>query len=270
VSIPHVVGAVTAAHATWLEAERPGLVDGLYLGGSVALGDYRPGWSDVDFVAVVSRPLQPEDVRFLNGVHAELDARFAPHYDGVYVERSALADPPVSEEEAPHALGGAFRESQACPALNPVTWIELRDHGVAIRGPAPAELVPPLDPGFVRAWLLENLQTYWLGIAVLREAAVAGSDDREPFETGPMLWGTLGPPRLHHTLASGSIVSKTEAGRYVGAAFPAWADLGERCVRARSGERVEFTAGDARASAALIRHVVADAVERWSGAKALE
>jgi hypothetical protein len=175
----------------------------------------------------------------------------------------------VSGEEAPHALGGVFRESESCPALNPVTWIELRDHGVAIRGPAPAEVVPPPDPGVVRAWLLENLQTYWLGIAVLREATVAGSDDREPFETGPVLWGTLGPPRLHHTLACGSIVSKTEVGRYVRAAFPAWADLADRCVRARSGERVAFTVRDARASAALIRHVISDAVERW-GTEELE
>jgi hypothetical protein len=269
VLLPDVARAVTEAHATRLEADRPGLVEGLYLGGSVALGDYRPGWSDVDFVAVVSRRLQPEDPSFLGGVHAELGARFEPHYDGVYIERSALADPPVSGEDAPHALGGVFRESESCPALNPVTWIELRDHGVAIRGPAPAEVVPPPDPGVVRAWLLENLQTYWLGIAVLREEAAAAADEADAFGTGPILWGALGPGRLHYTLASGAVISKTEAGRYTARWFPAWADLADRCVRARAGDPVTFTIRDARDSAALIRSVVADAVERW-GTQELE
>lgn len=106
---------MASAHAVWLDAERPGLVDVLYLGGSVALGHYRPGWSDIDFVAVVSRRLGPEDLALLGRVHAELDARFAPDCDGVYVERSALADPPVSGEEAPHSVEGELAERvEAC------------------------------------------------------------------------------------------------------------------------------------------------------------
>lgn len=51
---------IPPACATYLEvADRlePGLVEGLYLQGSIALGDYRPGVSDIDFVAVTSRPL---------------------------------------------------------------------------------------------------------------------------------------------------------------------------------------------------------------------
>ena len=265
--LPADVAALTALHLSSLDERLPGAVEALYLVGSVGLGDYRPGTSDVDFVAICSLPLSPGDRAALAAVHAELSEVSATHYDGCYVDRARLACPPVGGEEAPHLVEGEFRASGACAQLNPVTWLELRQCGVAVRGPAPAAIVPAPADALVRSWLLENLQTYWLGIAVLRETAVAASDDGESFEIGPVLWGTLGPPRLHHTLAKGSIVSKTEAGRYAAEAFPAWADLADRCVRARAGEPVAFTVADARASAALIRRVVADAVERWGGTR---
>jgi hypothetical protein len=269
VRVPADVAALVARHTASLDERLPGVVDALYLIGSVALGDYRAGASDVDFVAIASRPLGPSDRAALALVHAELAESSATHYDGCYVDRARLAPLPVSGEEAPHAVEGEFRASGGCAQLNPVTWLELRQCGVAVRGPAAVAIVAAPAAAVVRSWLLENLQTYWLGIAALRETAVSGSDDPEPFETGPVLWGTLGPPRLHHTLARGSIVSKSDAGRYAAKAFPAWAGLADRCLRARSGEPVAFTAQDARASAALIRRVVTDAVERW-GAHALQ
>jgi Nucleotidyltransferase domain len=263
--IPREVSALTAAHLACLDDALPGLVEGLYLGGSVALGDYRPGTSDVDFVAVCSRPLCPRDYDHLASAHALVGAMSATRYDGFYVERSRLAQAPVEGEIVPQSLAGEFRASEPCAQLSPVTWLELRQCGLAVRGVAPEEIVGPVDFGVLRSWLLENLQTYWLGIATLREATVAAAHDEDAFEPGPAMWGTLGPGRLHHTLASGSVISKTEAGRYTADRFPQWADLADRCVRARAGEEVRFTIADARASAALIRRVVSDAVGRWGG-----
>jgi hypothetical protein len=265
VRLPADVAALVASHTASLDERLPGVVEALYLVGSVALGDYRPGMSDVDFVAIASRPLGPSDRAALAAVHGELAEVSATHYDGCYVNRARLATLPVGGEEAPHSVEGEFRATDGCAQLNPVTWMELRQCGVALRGPAAAAMVAAPADAVVRSWLLDNLQTYWLDIAALRETAVAGKDDREPFEAGPVLWGTLGPPRLHYTLAQGSIVSKTEAGRYAAAEFPGWTALADRCVRARAGEPVSFTVADAGASAALIRRVVADAVERWGG-----
>jgi hypothetical protein len=42
-------------YLTLADRHASGLVEGLYLQGSVALGDYRAGVSDIDFVAVTSR-----------------------------------------------------------------------------------------------------------------------------------------------------------------------------------------------------------------------
>src|SRR5687768_11966485 len=98
--------------ATYLElADRhaPGLVQGLYLQGSVALGDYRPGVSDIDFVAVVSGT---PDVRALEVIHAELRrVHGGTFFDGLYVDAADLRRPPVS---AP--LGPAVHEWRVQPA----------------------------------------------------------------------------------------------------------------------------------------------------------
>ena len=50
----------------------PGLVEGLYLVGSVALNDWVEGVSDIDFVAVLAEPATDDDVVYLRTIHAVL------------------------------------------------------------------------------------------------------------------------------------------------------------------------------------------------------
>ena len=69
----------------------------------------------------------------------------------------------------------------------------------------------------------------------------------------------LGAPRLHATLTTGRIVSKTAAGAYAAERFPDHAQLAGRCVRWRAGEPEEFTMADGLRAAALIRAVVSTA-----------
>ena len=48
------VQAVVDAYLEAVDDEAPGLVEGLYLTGSIALGEFRPDTSDIDFVAVTA------------------------------------------------------------------------------------------------------------------------------------------------------------------------------------------------------------------------
>lgn len=54
------VADLLATYQARIDAEAPGLLQGLYLVGSLALDDYRPGVSDVDFVAVTESPVNPD------------------------------------------------------------------------------------------------------------------------------------------------------------------------------------------------------------------
>lgn len=80
------VTALIHAYLETLDAETPGFVQGLYLVGSVALGDIQPHESDIDFVAVSDVRPNAETVDALQRVHTQLHIRHPrPHFDGVYV-----------------------------------------------------------------------------------------------------------------------------------------------------------------------------------------
>ena len=78
-----------------------------------------------------------------------------------------------------------------------------------------------------------------------------------------MVWAVLGPARLHYTLATGEVTSKSGAGRYAIEHFPAWAELTRRAVDWRNGRDVRFVTADGLAAAAMVGAVIEDALRRW-------
>ncbi|MFI6172557.1 nucleotidyltransferase domain-containing protein [Nocardia sp. NPDC051052] len=53
-SLPAIVEDTVETYLASVDAEAPGLIEGLYLEGSLALNDFRPDASDIDFVAVTA------------------------------------------------------------------------------------------------------------------------------------------------------------------------------------------------------------------------
>jgi hypothetical protein len=246
-----------------MDAALPGLVQMLYLTGSVALGDYRPPHSDVDFLAVTGRTLRDRELDIVAAIHAELPHR--PHLDGVYLDRAALAREPDDEPVQPHVLQGVFHADQHCGELNPVLWLTLARYGITVRGPRTASLGLRTDRARLTRWNLDNLTAYWVPLAERMQNRMATRPGDGPVDSGIVCWTVLGPARLHYTLSTGDVTSKSRAGRYVAEHFPDWADLADRSVSYRHGRDVTFTASDAVAAAALTMAVVRDAWTRWGG-----
>jgi hypothetical protein len=245
-----------------VDSAAPGLIEGLYLTGSVALDDYRHGSSDVDFVAVTSRGLDADDLTVLATVHKGLPE--APHFDGVYLDPASLAAMPDDAPVAPHSLHNEFHTNRSCFELNPVLWLTLAHRGVTLRGPAAGELGLRADPQRLREWNLGNLNSYWQSEAAWIRAATA--DRGADAEAGPdgAAWILLGPARLHYTLATGGVTSKSGAGRYAMRHFPAYADLISRGIAWRDGDSgVRFVTADALAAAELTETIIEDAWRRW-------
>ena len=77
---------VIDAYLEIVDREAPGLIEGLYLTGSVALGEFPPHTSDVDFVAVTAAPPDSAAVLALSRAHRRLREPHArPFFDGRYV-----------------------------------------------------------------------------------------------------------------------------------------------------------------------------------------
>ncbi len=64
----------------------------VWLHGSLATGDHRPGVSDIDVVAITTRVLGADDVRELERLHRDLDATWSGSALGcTYVDDAQVA-----------------------------------------------------------------------------------------------------------------------------------------------------------------------------------
>lgn len=187
---------------------------GLYLVGSVALGDYRPGASDIDFVALLDAPPTAEETDALARVHAALASHGAPAFDGFYIRAEALRRPPERGAVVPFSLEGRLRSGEICREVSPVTWRCLARSGRPILGPAPAALGIADDDVALRADGLANLDGYWRRWIAECEAALARKAEGEACAADALAWGVLGIARVTCTLATGQIVSKSGGGRF--------------------------------------------------------
>ena len=232
---PVEVRSVCETYLSIVDEELPGLVEGLYLHGSIGFGEWHHGRSDIDFVAVTrARPTDREVAR-LDEVHERLDAVFpTPSYDGFYVTWADLAKPAEQCPDVPSIWAGDFSEA-ARPDGGPVTWHELAWHSVAVRGPDLADVEIWTDVAALRRYTYANLTDYWQ--PQVRQLA------RFPEEAGRpevMAWFVLGIPRLHHVLAGAALRRQRVEGEHALEVFgPEWRLLLAEALSYRAtGERI--------------------------------
>ncbi|CAL9332874.1 hypothetical protein SUDANB106_00109 [Streptomyces sp. enrichment culture] len=165
--------------------------------GSLALGDFQPGRSDLDLIAVIESPLDGEQIDRLASTHRRLlnEEPAAAKLHCSYMARTAL---PRAEEAHVTWAHGTMLERP----VTPVTRRELLDGGLTLHGPPPAELLPPLARGQLEDFIRRDLAEYWL-----------------PATGRPLLWlqdvwvdlGLLVLARATVTLRDGRLITKGEA-----------------------------------------------------------
>jgi predicted nucleotidyltransferase len=260
---PHLDATARAAIDRYLDllnSALGGAADGVYLTGSAALGDWRPGRSDLDILTVTSRPLGDAEIEALAGLHESAADR--PYLDAMYVFRADVGQRlPPRHPGVPHVIDGAFRRDGYLP--DPVLWATLHRHGLTILGQKAADLGAAPDPAWLREWNLGNLESYWLPWAADARIRLAARDPEEPLPASVMSWGLLGPGRLHYTIATGGLIGKTATADYTARLFPEFAELLAMAKAWRLGDdTVTFMLADGQASCDLIDAVIADARSR--------
>ena len=124
--------------------------------GSLAGGDYQPGRSDLDLIAVLDQPCTTLMEQQLEDLHTKLSEAFAlaPKLHCSYVAVTELADP-----ASPHTTW-AHEELMHRP-VTPVTRRELHDFGIVLYGQPPAALLPPVTDAQLAAFILDDLKNFW-------------------------------------------------------------------------------------------------------------
>jgi hypothetical protein len=196
---------------------------GLYLFGSLAYGDFTPGVSDIDLLAVTGRFVTEDDIDRLREMHREIVHRHPEWEDRIEVayqstqglrtwrtERSPMAI--ISPGEPIHLIeaGDDWR----------INWFFVLDHGVTLFGPPPETLIAPI-PKSVFVDAARELGRDWL-----TRIHTVGDQRGESYAILTLCRALY----THHT---GELVSKVKAARWVQKRHPEWAPLIDMALERR-------------------------------------
>lgn len=172
-------------------------LEALWAHGSLALGDYQPGRSDLDLVALVGAPVTGPQRKQLEELHRTLISQ-GPEAAGLhcsYVVRSQL--PEAGRDHVTWAQSRLFERP-----VTPVSRRELSTGGLSLFGPGPAGLVAEVTDRELAEFVRGDLKGFWY-----------------PASARPSLWlrdiwvdlGLLTLARASVTLRDGRLITKGQA-----------------------------------------------------------
>jgi hypothetical protein len=220
---------------------------GMYLNGSLALGDFTHHRSDIDFVAVTHDALSPEMVSGLRTMHGRIAAdfpRWGSELEGIYIPKHALRRYDPADANYPHIERGGHLIVEHLDTTWIIQYHILREHGITLAGPPPHTLIDPIGPDELRKAQADLIRGWW---------ALMVNDPFRLRHSGYQAYAVLTMCRILYTLHHGTIVSKPTAARWAQQAeAKPWAALIEQALGWRElGEEAEV-----KEAVGLIRYVV--------------
>jgi hypothetical protein len=188
---------------------------GSYLFGSAATGDFQPGVSDVDTIAVLRADPNAVQLHVVGRLHDEI-AQEMPEWQGlieaVYLSAHALQ----------RFRSGVFPAARIAPgepfhAIDVddrwlIDWYQVRRVGITLTGPPASSVVPPIP------------QDEWAR-AVRRHLLEWPEDDAALEGPGDLAYAIVSMCRGLRAVRSGEHVSKEEGARWASVAMPDHTDL---------------------------------------------
>jgi predicted nucleotidyltransferase len=186
---------------------------GVYLHGSLAVGAFHPGRSDIDVLAICAEPLSSEARRKLGealraiptpGSGADLEFSLVTEE----AARAASSAPPVEvhvSQEEPFVVDGSERPGDEDLVVH---FAMARARGQALMGPEPEQMFPEPDRASLIRAFLSDLR--WA-----RERGVAAWEGHEMPELASMAYRALNAARSWRYLETGDLGSKTEGAAWL-------------------------------------------------------
>jgi len=212
----------------------PNEFTGMYLGGSLASGDFDPQRSNIDFVVVTAGELPDEMLSALEALHVRIAAsgsKWAKRLEGSYIPQHALRryDPAHARHPALSVDGSFGVDGHGSD------WVIqrhiMREQGVVVAGPASQALIDPVQPNDLRRAALGILREWWA--PQLHDPARLHSSEYQAYAILTMC-------RALYTLQYGTVVSKPVASRWAQEALgERWAALIERALAWRHDAQLD-------------------------------
>jgi hypothetical protein len=212
--LPEKVNEIVNEHIKNIELNLPQFLEAYYVSGSVALGAFHDGKSDIDFIAVIKIKASEMDIDALKKIHNEMHrTHYEATLDGMYLRMDDIESFCDSEIPCLRFNDGVFRGFEVFD-LNSVDAFILKKYGITVKGQEVKDLKYSVDFDSLIRKMRDNLNTYWLHwikacrrFPSLRYIRV--------FASLKMIeWGVLGVTRQYYTFNERDITSKVQAGEY--------------------------------------------------------
>jgi len=226
------VNAVLHAFRRDVEAILGSRCVGIYLFGSLALGDFSPErTSDIDFLVVTADAIPQPMLDALAAMHAGMLASglaWATELEGAYIPLAPLRR--YRPDDARHPM--VERHERLEVKQHDSDWVihrhVLRERGVTVAGPPPDTLIDPITPDELRQAAVDCLRGWWAPML---------DDPTRLHDPWYQAYAVLTMCRILETLEQGTVTSKPAAARWARQALgDRWATLIERALTRGRGE----------------------------------
>lgn len=182
---------------------------GVYVHGSLALGDFNPETSDVDFLVVTRQELPAERLPALDQMHAELrdqGFKWAFNMEGSYISQALLRryDPDQCWHPALRCDGSFGVDGHASDWI--IQRAVIREHGIVLSGPSPAALIDPVAPSELKKAAQGILKEWWSPL--LEDASRLATSEYQ-------VYAVLTMCRCLYTIEKGLVASKPAAAKWM-------------------------------------------------------
>jgi len=229
---------------------------GMYLSGSLALGDFSPHRSDIDFVVVTDENPDGKVLSALQAMHIRFNASDSPwatEVEAAYIPENALRRYDPAHARHPHIERGATEtlDVQQFDSDWIIQRFILREHGVAVAGPDPRTLIDPVLPQDLRQAVITLMNNWW---GPMRDEA----SRLELHAIGYQAYAVLTMCRILYTLEMGVVVSKPVAARWAQEILGGrWTGLIERALAWRKDRHIAPPDGEVQETQAMIAYTLA-------------
>ncbi len=227
---------VLEAFATELSTELADNLVGIYMIGSLAVGDFDAD-SDVDFLVVTKTEISEPTPKRLQAIQEKIHAMGcypAQHLEGSFISLADLNDPLIVGQKELYYFDNGWTDIEKSVHDNQwhVRWI-LRERGVTLIGPNPIDLVSEVPSEELRCEMKKGMLERMLEFEPCLDQPRCYSNSR------------FGQPhivltfcRMLQTLRTGRVESKKSAAAWAkGVVDPRWFKVIEEALTEREGVR---------------------------------
>lgn len=252
--VPEPVRPMLQAYLDQLAQQLPEFISAVYLHGSIALDAFDEHNSDIDTLAVITRPANDQDIQKLTSIHQKLANQY-PRWllEVSYVQATDLGQPESSIKPHPIHHDNVL-QSAGNFDTNPVTWWLLKNKGIALLGTEPQQLSFTVNWNMVLNYMRGNINIYWASYTHNPLRMISSLSDQG------VVWIVLGVLRQYYSFQEHDITSKIGAGEYALKHLPdEWHNLIQDALDIRRGhEPTRYASRFTRAyvTIRLLRYII--------------